>query len=88
MNTRVVTAHLPDELAEKLDALAERLDRPRGWVVKEALATYIAVDEERHQQTLEALREVEAGETVEHVEVEAWAEQVGRRGAAKRRPAR
>ena len=37
METRVVTSHLPAELAEKLDGLAERLDRPRGWIVKEAM---------------------------------------------------
>jgi predicted transcriptional regulator len=31
MDIRVVTADLPADLAEKLDAIAERLDRPRGW---------------------------------------------------------
>lgn len=30
MDTRVVTSHLPADLAEKLDGLAERLDRPKG----------------------------------------------------------
>lgn len=29
MNTRVVTAYLPVEVAAKLDALADSLDRPR-----------------------------------------------------------
>ncbi|MEJ0066625.1 MAG: hypothetical protein WDM85_15435 [Caulobacteraceae bacterium] len=28
METRVVTAHIPIDLAEKVDALAERLERP------------------------------------------------------------
>ena len=72
MRNRVVTAHIPDQLARKLDSLAERLDRPRGWVVKEALEGYLALDEERHRQTLAALAEVDAGATIEHAEVRAW----------------
>ena len=34
MDTRVVTAHLPLDLAEKVDRKSEELDRPRGWIVR------------------------------------------------------
>jgi len=78
METRVVTSHLPAQLAEKLDGLAERLDRPRGWIVKEAIASYVALEEERRRMTLEALADVKAGRTHEHAEVEAWAGSLGR----------
>src|SRR5712691_6815013 len=61
METRVVTSHLPADLAEKLDGLAERLDRPRGWIVKEAISSYVALEEERRRLTLEALADVKAG---------------------------
>jgi predicted transcriptional regulator len=74
MDTRVVTAHLPADLARKLDGLAERLDRPRGWIVKEAIASFISLEEKRHQLTLEALADVDSGRTVDHAAVEAWAE--------------
>ena len=74
MDTRVVTAHLPTDLAKKLDGLAERLDRPKGWIVKEAIASFISLDEKRTRLTLEALKEVDAKRTVDHAEVEAWAE--------------
>lgn len=74
METRVVTAHLPSDLADKLDGLAERLDRPKGWIVKEAIASYIALEEKRHLLTLEALADVDAGRTLDHVEVERWVE--------------
>ena len=82
MATRVVTAHLPAELAEKLDGLADRLDRPRGWLVKEAVEAYVGLAEERRRETLEALREVKAGQVVEHLEVESWTAGLtaGRRG--------
>jgi predicted transcriptional regulator len=82
MTTRVVTAHLPAELANKLDGLADRLDRPRGWLVKEAIEAYVGLAEERRRETLEALREVTVGRVVEHDEVEVWASglKAGRRG--------
>ena len=79
MQTRVVTSHLLAELAEKLDGLAERLDRPKGWIVKEAIASYVALEEERRRMTLEALADVKAGRAYEHAEIEAWA---GTRGSA------
>jgi len=78
METRVVTSHLPAELAEKLDGLAARLDRPKGWVVKEAIASYVALEEKRRHLTLEALADVKAGRAHEHAEVEAWAGSLGR----------
>jgi predicted transcriptional regulator len=85
MRNRVVTAHIPDELARKLDSLAERLERSRGWVVKEALEGYLALEEERHRETLAALAEVDAGTTVDHAEVRAWARGLA---PARRRKAR
>jgi predicted transcriptional regulator len=87
METRVVTSHLPAELADKLDGLAERLDRPKGWVVKEAIASYIALEEERHRLTLEALADVKAGggRTHDHAEIEAWAASLGKPKRKSRR---
>lgn len=81
METRVVTSHLPAELAEKLDGLAERLDRPKGWIVKEAIASYVALEEERRRMTLEALADVKSGRAHEHAEIEVWASA----GASSRR---
>jgi predicted transcriptional regulator len=77
-DTRVVTAHLPTDLAERLDDLAERLDRPKGWIVKEALASYVALEEKRRRLTLEALADVDAKRTVDHAEIEVWAEGLGK----------
>jgi predicted transcriptional regulator len=87
MGNRVVTAHISEALARKLDGLADRLERPRGWVVKEALEGYLALDEERHRATKVALAEVDAGTTRDHAEVLAWANNLTarpRRRAAKR----
>ena len=85
METRVVTSHLPADLAEKLDGLAERLDRPKGWIVKEAIASYVALEEDRHRMTLDALADVDAKRTADHAEIEAWADRLGRPKRARRR---
>jgi predicted transcriptional regulator len=85
MDTRVVTAHLPADLAEKLDGLAERLDRPRGWIVKEAIASYLSLEDKRYQLTLEALADVDANRTVDHAEIETWVAGLSKPKARKRR---
>jgi predicted transcriptional regulator len=74
---KVFTAHVPMALAEKVDAVALRLDRSRGWVVKQALAAWIDQEEERHRMTLEALAEVDAGRVIDHQAIQAWADSLG-----------
>ncbi len=73
MNTRVVTAHIPNELAEQIDQLATRLDRPKGWIVKQALTSWVALEAKRYQLTLEGLADVDAGRIVDHSSIDAWA---------------
>jgi predicted transcriptional regulator len=77
METKVLTAHVPIALARKVDALAAKLERPRGWVVKQALAAWVAQEEERHRMTLEALADVDAGRVIDHQAVQAWADSLG-----------
>lgn len=72
--TRVVTAHVPLQLAEKVDQLAERLERSKGWIVKQALAAWIDQEEERSRLTREALADVDAGRVIDHQAVQAWAD--------------
>ena len=77
MDTKVLTAHVPLPLAEKVDQLAARLERSRGWVVKQALAAWIEQEEERRRLTLEALADVDAGRVIDHQAVQGWAESLG-----------
>jgi len=73
-DTKVLTAHVPLPLAEKVDQLAARLERSRGWVVKQALAAWIDQEEERSRLTREALADVDAGRVIDHQAVQAWAD--------------
>ena len=74
----MVTTHLPADLARKLDGLAERLDRPKGWIVKEAISSFISLEEKRFRLTVEALKDVDAKRTLDHGDVEAWFEGLGK----------
>ena len=72
--TRVMTAHIPTALAQKVDQMAARMDRSRGWVVKQALADWVDQEEERSRLTLEAMADVDAGRVIDHQAVKAWAD--------------
>lgn len=72
MATRSITAHLPIELVEKLDRYGERLERPRGWIVKEAVEDWIDREAERDRLTREALASADAGRLIDHQRVEEW----------------
>lgn len=75
--TRVLTAHIPLTLAEKVDKMAERLDRSRGWIMKQALSAWLAQEEERERLTREALADVDAARVVDHQAVQDWANRLG-----------
>lgn len=72
METRVLTAHVPVPLAAKVDELADRMERSRGWIVKQALTSWIDAEEAKRQLTLEAIAEVDAGRIVSDDAVRAW----------------
>lgn len=74
MDTKVLTAHVPIPLADKVDQIAARMERSRGWIVKQALSAWVDQEEERRRMTLEGMADVDAGHVVEHQSVLAWAE--------------
>ncbi len=75
--TKVLTAHVPLSLAEKVDLMAERLERSRGWIMKQALTAWLDQEEERERLTREALLDVDADRVIDHQAVQAWADSLG-----------
>lgn len=71
---KVLTAYVPLPLAEKVDQMAARLERSRGWIMKQALSAWIDLEEERSRLTREALSDVDAGRVIDHQAVQAWAD--------------
>ena len=72
--TKVLTTHVPLPMANKVEQMAARLDRSRGWIVKQALSAWIDQEEERSRLTQEALIDVDAGNVIDHQSVQAWAD--------------
>ena len=79
--SRVITAKLPAALVSRLDDWSARKDRSRSWIVREALSEWLNEEDRRHELTLEALADVEAGRTLTQDEVE---EHFAARKAARR----
>jgi predicted transcriptional regulator len=67
---RVVTAKLPDELVSRMDQIAERIDRSKSWIVRQALTEWLAEEQRRHELTLDAMKSVDEGRTLTQEEVE------------------
>lgn len=57
---------VPSELNDQLDAVAQALDRPRAWVMQQALASFFQIEDIKR-----ALIEADAGDFATADEVEA-----------------
>ncbi len=70
---RVVTANLPRDLVDRMDAVAARLERAKSWIVRQAVAEWLAEEQRRFDLTLEGMRDFEEGRTIDHEDLLAWA---------------
>lgn len=77
MITKVLTAHVPIPLVDKVDQIAARMERSRGWIVKQALSAWVDQEEMRHRMTLEAMIDVKVEQVIDHRLVQAWADSLG-----------
>jgi predicted transcriptional regulator len=71
--TRVLTAHIPLDMANQIDQLAGKLERSKSWIIKQALASWIEQESLRERLTREALADVDEGNFVSHDDIQAWA---------------
>ena len=81
---RVVTAKLPDELITEMDEVAGRIDRSKSWIVRQAVAEWLAEERHRYELTLEAMKAVDEGRFLSQDEIEKHfaAKRKARSGAA------
>lgn len=77
IETRVITAHVPVQLTERVDQMAAHLGRSTDWIIKQALAAWIDQEEERGHLTRAALADVDAGRVIDHQAVQVWADSLG-----------
>ena len=77
----MTSVRMPDQLIDKVEAIADKLDRSKGWVIKDAVSQYIERMERREQmlkETRNALSDIEAGNVVDGEEVMDWIESWGK----------
>ncbi len=59
--TKVTTVRLDEALTEQLDALAASVDRPRSWVIEQAIKRYLEEQAWQVQAIQEAFDELHSG---------------------------
>jgi predicted transcriptional regulator len=66
---RVTSIRLSDELVERLDELATSLDRPRSWLIEQAITRYVEEEAEQVAAVSQALNDYRDGRaTIRHHE--------------------
>ena len=73
-NSQVLTTRVSKDIADQLDAVAARLDRPRAWVIKRALENYLQKQEEMAAFIQEGIDSADRGELIPHEQVVEWME--------------
>ncbi len=71
----VTTVRLQTEVEHHLETIAGRLNRSKGWVINQALSEYIEKqqrEQERWQQTLEAMESAAQGKLVDASDAHDW----------------
>jgi predicted transcriptional regulator len=68
-NAVPISVRLPAELVEKLDRVAAIMERPRSWVILDAIREYLADEGQEVLDIQAGIEEAERGETVPFEEV-------------------
>jgi len=73
----MTSVRMSDQLMEKLESIAEKLDRSKGWIIKDAVNQYVERMDRKEKMLLEtrqALSDIESGKVVDGDEVMTWVE--------------
>jgi predicted transcriptional regulator len=75
---KVTSVRLEDELSQRLDRLAVSMDRPKAWLIEQAIKSYIDEQSWQVQAIKEALDDYRSGKSrlVSHEEVTAELEKL------------
>ena len=72
------TLRLTPELDKQVAKLAEAMDRPKSWVIEQAVKDFVAVQEWHLAEIEEGMRDADAGRVVSHDDVAAWVRSWGK----------
>lgn len=63
------TVRFDPETRAQLDKMAEQIDRPRAWIIKEAVAQYLERETWYLAEVQKGIDDAEAGRTISHEEM-------------------
>ena len=66
----VTTVRFDPGIREQLDAMAAQMDRPRAWIIKEAVAQYLEREAWHRTEVQKGLADAEAGRVISHEQVD------------------
>lgn len=72
MKTQPLSIRLERGLNDQVSAIAAALDRPKSWVIEQALKDYVTVQQWQLAAIDEGIRAADAGALVSHDAVEDW----------------
>jgi predicted transcriptional regulator len=70
--TAPLSVRLPETLNEQVVEIAEALDRPKSWVIEQAVRDYIAMQQWQLAAVDEGIRAADAGDLAAHEDVVDW----------------
>jgi RHH-type transcriptional regulator, rel operon repressor / antitoxin RelB len=79
MEKQTISFRLDSEKVSALDALADALDRDRTFLLNEAVAAYLDVQQWQIEHVKAAVRQADAGRLLEHEQVKKMAAKWRRR---------
>jgi predicted transcriptional regulator len=74
---RSLNVNIDPELDDRLSSVAETLDRPRSWVVVQAIKEFVDLQDWHLAAIDEGISEADAGKLIPNDEVVAWIESWG-----------
>jgi predicted transcriptional regulator len=63
---------------DRLTAIAMALDKPKAWIVEQAVKDFVAVHEWQLAAIHEGIRQADAGSLIPHEKIVAWVESWGK----------
>jgi predicted transcriptional regulator len=71
MSLKATSVRLDDETLERIGQLAEAMDRPRAWLMAQAIKQYVAREEWFIREVEKGIQAADDGKLVDHADVKA-----------------
>ena len=76
--TAPVSVRLEESLNQEVAAIAAALDRPKSWVIEQAVKDFVATQQWQLAASGEGIKAADEGRVAAHEDVAAWVESWGR----------